>query len=96
MAEITLASQSNAKRTTTEPKNELAEGMPGELAGKEFSEEERKRIEEIKNGIDFMDTQSTVQYGVGAQRQLTEYTDSILSNVKSKDGGEVGIFYLSL
>lgn len=90
MAEITLASLSNAKRTTTEPKNELAEGMPGELAGKEFSEEERKRIEEIKNGIDFMDTQSTVQYGVGAQRQLTEYTDSILANVKSKDGGEVG------
>lgn len=90
MAEITLASLANAKRTTIEPKNELAEGMPGELAGKEFSEEERKRIEEIKNGIDFMDTQSTVQYGVGAQRQLTEYTDSILSNVKSKDGGEVG------
>lgn len=90
MAEITLASLANAKRTTTEPKNELAEGMPGELAGKEFSEEERKRIEEIKNGIDFMDTQSTVQYGVGAQRQLTEYTDSILANVKSKDGGEVG------
>lgn len=90
MAEITLASLANAKRTTTEPKNELAEGMPGELAGKEFSEEEWKRIEEIKNGIDFMDTQSTVQYGVGAQRQLTEYTDSILANVKSKDGGEVG------
>ncbi len=37
-----------------------------------------------------MDTQTTVQYGIGAQRQLTEFADSILTKVKSKDGGEVG------
>lgn len=90
MSEITLASLASAKKAVAEPKNEMAEVMPGELNKVEFTPEERQRIEEIKNVIDFMDTQSTVQYGVGAQRQLTEFTDSILSNVKSKDGGEVG------
>lgn len=90
MSEITLATLANAKKTEAEPKNQLAEVSPGELTRIEFTEEERTRIEEIKNGIDFMDTGSTVQYGIGAQRQLTEFADSILSNVRSKDGGEVG------
>ena len=88
MAEINLEVLANAKRTEKEyevPAVEKKQEM--ETA---FTEEERKRIDEIKNSIDFLDTQNTVQYGIGVQRKLTEFTDSILSTVKSKDGGEVG------
>ena len=52
--------------------------------------EERAKAEEIKNGIDLMDSQTAILYGVGAQRNLAEFSDSILSNVRNKDTGYVG------
>lgn len=88
MGEINLAALANAKSQDTEPENGVVQQSNETTIT--FTEEERKRIDEIKNSIDFLDTQNTVQYGVGAQRKLTEFTDSILSTVKSKDGGEVG------
>ncbi|MGN0154725.1 MAG: toxic anion resistance protein [Lachnospiraceae bacterium] len=90
MSEITLESLAGAKNAESESKNEMVNVEAAQLQQVEFTPEERTRIEEIKNEIDFMDTQTTVQYGIGAQRQLTEFADSILTNVKSKDGGEVG------
>ena len=90
MSEITLANLEKSKITTQQTNRlAVAEGK-GEIAKVEFNEEERARIEEIKESIDFMDTQSTVQYGVGAQKNLTEFADSILETVRSKDGGQVG------
>ena len=88
MAEINLAALANAKKQEMEPETTVAQNS--RETSITFTEEERKRIDEIKNSIDFLDTQNTVQYGIGAQRKLTEFTDSILSTVKSKDGGEVG------
>lgn len=88
MADINLAALASAKNK--EDNVEHAVAVAAEDTAVSFNAEERKRIDEIKNSIDFLDTQSLVQYGVGAQRKLTEYTDSILTTVKSKDGGEVG------
>ena len=88
MAEINLAALANAKKQETEPETSVAESK--QVTEITFTQEERQRIDEIKNSIDFLDTQNTVQYGIGAQRKLTEFTDSILTTVKSKDGGEVG------
>ena len=47
-------------------------------------------MEEIKNSIDLMDSQATLQYGVGAQRNISGFADNILSQVRSKDSGYVG------
>lgn len=87
MSEINLAMLANAK-----PQPEISEQneLPAEIPQTEYTLEERKRIDEIKTSIDFMDTQTTVQYGIGAQRRMTEFADSILENVRSKDGGQVG------
>ena len=52
--------------------------------------EERAKAEEIKNGIDLMDSQTAILYGVGAQRNLAEFSDNILANVRNKDTGYVG------
>ncbi|MBO5238312.1 MAG: toxic anion resistance protein [Lachnospiraceae bacterium] len=87
--EINLAALANAKKAEEEPKQELTEVTP-DLTPVEFTPEERTKIEEIKSSIDFMDSQSTIQYGIGAQRKMTEFADSILTTVKTKDGGEVG------
>lgn len=88
MEEISLATLANVKKQG-EKATELAE-VNAVTEPVVYSPEERNRIEEIKTGIDFMDTQTTVQYGVGVQRRMTEFADSIMSNVRSKDGGEVG------
>lgn len=55
-----------------------------------ISPEDRKRINEIKNSIDLTDSQSSVQYGVNAQRNIAEFSDTILNNIRSKDSGYVG------
>lgn len=88
MSEINLAALSKAK--TIVPAEETSIAIQNENTQLDFSPEEKAKISEIKNSIDFTNTQSTVQYGVGAQRRLTEFTDSILDNVRSKDGGQVG------
>lgn len=94
MSEISLATLSKSKNITVAEDTSLS--VQSENTQLDFTPEERAKIEEIKNSIDFTDSQTTVQYGVGAQRRLTEFTDSILDNVRSKDGGQVGDLLSSL
>lgn len=51
---------------------------------------ERDRINEIKNGIDLMDSQMTEQFGVSAQKNIAQFSETILSQIKNKDAGHVG------
>lgn len=55
-----------------------------------ISPEDRKRIDEIKENIDLTNSQTSVQYGINAQRNIAELSDSILNNICSKDSGHVG------
>ena len=55
-----------------------------------ISPEDRKRIDEIKNNIDLVNSQTALQFGINAQRNIAEFSDSILSNIRSKDTGYVG------
>ena len=56
----------------------------------ELSPEQKARVEEVKNSIDLMDSQAALQYGVGAQRNISSFSDHILTQVRSKDSGYVG------
>ena len=56
----------------------------------ELSPEQRVRVEEVKNSIDLMYSQAALQYGVGAQRNISSFSDNILTQVRSKDSGYVG------
>lgn len=51
---------------------------------------EREKINEIKNNIDLMDSQMTEQFGVGAQKNIAQFSETILAQIKSKDAGYVG------
>ena len=55
-----------------------------------MSPEQKARVEEVKNSIDLMDSQAALQYGVGAQRNISSFSDNILTQVRSKDSGYVG------
>lgn len=96
MADISLDDLINAKvksniETVQEPilteKNEIEKiAQQTEI----ISPEDRKRIDEIKESIDLTDSQVAIQYGINAQRNIAEFSDSILNNIRSKDSGYVG------
>lgn len=45
-----------------------------------ITNEERSQIEELKQQIDFSDSVTSVEYGIGNQRRLAEFSDKILEN----------------
>jgi uncharacterized protein YaaN involved in tellurite resistance len=55
-----------------------------------FSPEEMARVEAIRQQINLEDSQAIITYGVGAQREISSFSDTILSEVRNKDTGYVG------
>ncbi len=68
----------------------------GSLASKEvvdiskLTPEELSKVESIKSQINITDSQAIITYGVGAQREISNFSDSILNEVRAKDSGYVG------
>lgn len=48
------------------------------------------RAREVAATIDVSDRQTIVQYGVGPQRRISDFADTILAEVRTKDGGHAG------
>ena len=55
-----------------------------------LTEEERKIVDEFAKKIDITNTGVVLQYGADAQKKISEFSDSALENVRTKDLGEVG------
>ncbi|CAM2957361.1 toxic anion resistance protein [Salinicoccus roseus] len=55
-----------------------------------FTEEDLKRIEEIKNKIEPLDNDALIQYGSNAQQALSKFSHQMLTEVQSKDVGPIG------
>ena len=51
---------------------------------------ERQQIEEFAAKIDLYDSQTVLQYASGTQKQIADFSEQALANVKTKDFGEVG------
>ena len=55
-----------------------------------LSPEDKAKIDQVMKNIDVTDSQFVLQYGVAAQSQIASFADSILNEVRAKDGGEIG------
>jgi len=55
-----------------------------------FTPEEQAKIDQFAQTIDVSDTTMVLQYGVGAQQKLAEFSESALNSVKTQDLGQVG------
>ena len=55
-----------------------------------LSEEEKIIVEQFANEIDISNVDQIVKYGVSAQRNISDFSVSILKKVKTYDMGEVG------
>jgi uncharacterized protein YaaN involved in tellurite resistance len=55
-----------------------------------LSPQEQKMVTDFANTIDLTKSNLILQYGVGAQKKIADFSESALNNVKTKDLGEVG------
>lgn len=55
-----------------------------------LTEEEKKMVDDFVEKIDINNSNSILKYGVGAQKKIADFSETALSNVKTKDLGEVG------
>ena len=58
--------------------------------------EERKMVDDFSAKIDLHNSQAILQYGVGTQKKMADFSESALKNVRTKDLGEVGEMLSSL
>ena len=63
---------------------------PVQLDDKLLTEQEKKAVEEFSKKIEITDTNMVLQYGAAAQKSVAGFSENALSNVRSKDLGEVG------
>lgn len=64
---------------------------PEELADRaRLTPEEQKQVEGFANQIDLHDSAIIMQYGAGAQKKMSAFSEGALASVRSKDLGEVG------
>ncbi len=52
--------------------------------------EEKKMVDNFAAQIDLTKSSQILQYGVGAQKKIADFSESALNNVKTKDLGEIG------
>ena len=55
-----------------------------------LSPEERAQIVKIKDELDLTDSTAVLAYGAPAQKKIAEFSNNVLSQVRTKDSGQVG------
>lgn len=66
-----------------EPKQEI-------LDDSMLNDEEKKMVESFAAQIDLHNSGAILQYGVGTQKKMADFSEKALENVRTKDMGEVG------
>ncbi|MBQ4012166.1 MAG: toxic anion resistance protein, partial [Erysipelotrichales bacterium] len=84
--------EQDAAKLAAEEERRKAEAMktPVFVDDSMLTEEERKQVEEFSKTIDLHATNTILQYGAGAQKKISEFSDATLNNVRTKDLGEAG------
>ncbi|OHD65036.1 MAG: tellurium resistance protein [Spirochaetes bacterium RBG_13_51_14] len=61
-----------------------------ELTLADLNNEEKKKVEQIQKELDLDDSQSIIQFGVGSQSGISNFSDTILSEIRSRESGYIG------
>ncbi|MBR0444612.1 MAG: toxic anion resistance protein [Clostridia bacterium] len=55
-----------------------------------LTDDEKKTVDEFSQKIDLSNTNIVLQYGVACQKKMSDFADTALDNVRTKDLGQVG------
>ena len=87
---IELEGLANAGKTVSDERIEKS------LNFDSLTDEEKKAIEKFNSEIDVYDQTQILQFGAAAQEKISKFSDDVLTNVRTKDTGEVGELLASL
>ncbi len=92
---LTLDGAAPAPTLTLDPLAEEApaavpEAEPVKIADTPLTPEEQKMVDDFAAKIDVTNSQMVLQYGAASQKKLSDFSDTALSRVKTKDMGETG------
>ena len=76
-----------AEQAPAEAKPEI---KPVELDDSTLSDTEKKAVADFADKIDISNSTMILQYGASAQKKLSDFSESALASVRTKDLGEVG------
>lgn len=68
----------------------VAGGEDPDFREDNLTPEELKMVDEFTDKIDLYNSQAILQYGVGTQKKMADFSENALKNVRTKDMGEVG------
>lgn len=97
MAEINLedlmsqkaasSSDENVSLVKVEPEQEIAKVTQ---QVETLTPAEVQKVQSIKDSINLMDSSTPLTFGAPAQKEIAQFSDSILAKVRTKDSGQVG------
>ena len=73
-----------------EPQLPVEESKQEILDDSMLNDEEKKMVESFAAQIDLHNSGAILQYGVGTQKKMADFSEKALENVRTKDMGEVG------
>ena len=97
MADINLNDLMAKKKAAASTEQAVAPVEPAKEIAKvtqqieTLTPEELAKVQSIKDEIDLTDSSTPLSFGAPAQKEIAQFSDSILAKVRSKDAGEVGI-----
>ena len=69
---------------------EIKKATPVQVEDTPLSPEEQKMVNDFAEKIDITNSQMVLQYGAASQKKLSDFSETALSRVKTKDMGETG------
>ena len=85
------SSSAAAEMPVAEPVQQVQEEIPVEkLELSKFSEQEQAAIRQFATTIDVTNSEQIMNYGVAAQKNISEFSAAALNSVRTKDLGEMG------
>lgn len=96
MADINLDDLMSAKAASSTDETSLAKVEPTVEIEKvtqqveSLTPAEVQKVQSIKDSINLMDSSTPLTFGAPAQKEIAQFSDSILNKVRTKDSGQVG------
>ncbi|HCA34675.1 MAG TPA: toxic anion resistance protein [Lachnospiraceae bacterium] len=93
MSDVTLESlleKKDAKQDNTTAQVRQQTALAVETQVENLTPEQEAKVAQIRKEIDLTDSNVLVQYGIGAQRDIQNFSDTILQKVQVKDSGRTG------
>lgn len=86
--ELTLDPDSEQSSVQTVPAQTAS--VPETVPEPQLTPAEQKMVADFAEKIDLANSNQILQYGVGAQKKIADFSENALENVRTKDLGEVG------